>query len=208
MQKDCPELSTGQAQEAIRWIRDAYGAVFRGQDPPDLAGGVWDEPGCPGVFVTLWTHPEGDLRGCIGVLERRTLGEQIQWSALQAAFNDPRFPPLSARELPNIKIELSLLHSFEHVSPEEAPHRLQPGVHGVVLSLGLHRGLLLPEVAETIHARTGEDMLRAVALKAGLPPDAWESPHASIQLFKTRRFMETVPGGPVEEVPPDEPERP
>ena len=199
---DCPEFSLDQAREAIRWIREAYGRVFRGEEPPRLGGGIWDEPGCPGVFVTLWTHPERALRGCIGVLERRPLGEQIRWSAFQAAFNDPRFPPLQARELPGILIELSLLYAFEPVTPEEAPHRLQPGIHGVTLTLGLHRGLLLPEVAESIQARSGEDMLRAVAVKAGLPPDAWESPRVQLQLFKTRRFMEEAPGGEVRDLPP------
>ncbi len=199
---DCPEFSLDHAREAIRWIRDAYARVFRGEEPPPLAGGIWDEPGCPGVFVTLWTHPERALRGCIGVLERRVLGEQIRWSAFQAAFNDPRFPPLQARELPDILIELSLLHDFEPVTPEEAPRRLQPGVHGVALTLGLHRGLLLPEVAGTIQARRGEDMLQAVAVKAGLPPDAWRSPQARIQLFKTLRFMERTPGGEVQSLAP------
>lgn len=198
--KDCPAVTPEQAQEAIRWIRETYATVFRGETPHVLTGGVWDEPGCPGVFVTLWTFPKRELRGCIGVLERRSLGEQIRWSALQAAFNDPRFPPLLSRELPHIVIELSLLYGFEEVTPDEAPRRLVPHVHGVVLSLGFHRGLLLPEVAETIRAQTGEDMLRAVALKAGLPEDAWQSPKARIQLFRTRRFMETRPGGPVEEL--------
>ena len=198
---DCPEFTLEHAREAVRWVRNAYARVFQGEEPPSLSGGIWDEPGCPGVFVTLWTHPERALRGCIGVLERRSLGDQIRWSAFQAAFNDPRFPPLESRELPGIVIELSLLHSFEEVPPEEAPRRLQPGVHGVTLTLGPHRGLLLPEVAETIQARRGEDMLQAVAVKAGLPPDAWESPHARIQLFQTLRYMERTPGGEVVQLP-------
>ncbi len=190
-------FSLDHAREAMAAIRRWYEAVLSGKDPEPLTGEPWQTLLCEGVFVTLWTYPDRELRGCMGTVHPAPVGEQIWRSALQAAFNDPRFPPLQRRELDHVVLELSLLYGFERVSREEVLRRFQLGRHGILLELGTHRGLLLPEVADALGARRGEDMLRAVSRKAGLPEDAWESPYARIQIFESLRFMERQPRGDV-----------
>ncbi len=126
-------------------------------------------------FVTL--RIAGALRGCIGSVEaRRPLVNDVAMNAFGAAFHDPRFPPLATSEFPLLQIHISVLSPFEpldFVDEEDLLARIRPGVDGLVLEYGPQRGLLLPSVWEDLPDR--REFLRHLKMKAGLPPDFWDS---------------------------------
>lgn len=136
-----------------------------------------------GAFVTL--RKSGALRGCIGHIEgRRPLHEAVLACAAGAALDDPRFSPVLLDELPDLHIEISVLSPLFDIFPEE----IEIGRHGLLVSLGARRGLLLPQVAvEWKWDR--EQFLDATCQKAVLPRDAWRR-GARIQAFTTQVFAE------------------
>jgi AmmeMemoRadiSam system protein A len=137
-----------------------------------------------GAFVTL--TKKGRLRGCIGSLEGdKPLYQLIPELALSSAFQDPRFPPLSAEELPEIKIEISILSPLYPGRPEE----VEVGKHGIYIVRGFNRGVLLPQVA-TEYNLTREEFLRQGCLKAGLPEDCYKDPKTKLYLFTAEVFEE------------------
>jgi AmmeMemoRadiSam system protein A len=139
-----------------------------------------------GVFVTLTEG--GALRGCIGNLEPdRPLRNAVVMAALGAALDDPRFVPVSAAELPLIRIDISVLGAPVLLAD---PQAFQPGVDGVIVERGGRRALLLPEVA-TEFSWGAPEMFEAVSRKAGLPADAWRDRETTLRTFRTTRF-----GGP------------
>ncbi len=121
-----------------------------------------------GAFTTL--HLEGRLRGCIGyVLPTQSLYAVIAQSAKSAAFDDPRFPPVTVAEAALLKVELSVLSPLQPIRPED----VVVGRHGLVVTQGSHRGLLLPQVpVEWDWDR--ETFLSQTCLKAGLAEGAWQ----------------------------------
>lgn len=131
------------------------------------------EPGAS--FVTL--KIDGELRGCIGsLLAYRTLAEDVSGNALAAAFHDPRFPRLGARELPRVRIEVSVLSALEPVPYEDEADllsRIRPGIDGLVLEHDGHRGTFLPAVWRNLPRP--EEFLRQLKRKAGLRPEFWAS---------------------------------
>jgi AmmeMemoRadiSam system protein A len=150
--------------------------------PPKEYKNLWEKRG---VFVTLLK--EGHLRGCIGVLEPLyPLYEGIQKMAISAAFEDPRFPPLQAEELPFIEIEISVLSPLKPGTFEE----VEVGKHGVYLIKGIHRGVLLPQVPVE-YGWDKKTFLEHVCLKAGLLPDCYKDPDAKIYLFTAEVFKES-----------------
>lgn len=150
--------------------------------PPKEYKNLWEKRG---VFVTLLK--EGHLRGCIGVLEPiYPLYEGIQKMALSSAFEDPRFPPLKAEELPLIEIEISVLSPLKPGTIEE----VEVGKHGVYLVKGIHKGVLLPQVPVEYNWDK-KTFLEHVCLKAGLPPDCYKDPDAKIYLFTAEVFKES-----------------
>ncbi|MCC7536389.1 MAG: AmmeMemoRadiSam system protein A [Deltaproteobacteria bacterium] len=143
--------------------------------PPRLA----QHAGC---FVTL--HVGGALRGCIGsVTSDRPLAELVREMAVAAATRDSRFPPLRGEELGALTVDVSVLAPPWRASPDD----LIVGRHGVVLSLGGRRGLLLPQVA-TEHGFDRLQLLEAVSRKAGLREGAWQHPDAELELFTAQVF--------------------
>ncbi|MCC6534709.1 MAG: AmmeMemoRadiSam system protein B [Burkholderiales bacterium] len=129
----------------------------------------------PGAtFVTLTYR--GDLRGCIGSLEaKRALKLDVRENAVAAAFRDPRFKPLKRDEWTETYVEVSLLSALETLPIEDeasALRSLRPGVDGLVLEFGHHRGTFLPQVWEQLS--TPEAFLLNLKRKAGLPPDFWQ----------------------------------
>jgi len=136
-----------------------------------------------GAFTTL--HVDGKLRGCIGyVVPTNSLYRTVAETARAAAFGDPRFEPMTAEEATRLKIEISVLSPLRPIRPEE----IVVGKHGLVVSLGTRRGLLLPQVPlEWKWDR--EVFLSQACLKAGLSPDAWRR-DADIQAFTAEVFGE------------------
>lgn len=134
--------------------------------PPELA-----QPGAAFVTLTL----DAELRGCIGSLEAvRPLAEDVADNARAAAFEDPRFPPLTAGELPDLRIEVSVLSKPEPIdcgSEAELLAALRPGVDGLVLECGAHRATFLPQVWESLPDPAS--FLEALRRKARLEPGFW-----------------------------------
>jgi AmmeMemoRadiSam system protein A len=141
-----------------------------------------------GAFVTL--HKQGSLRGCIGfVVASKALIDTVVEAAQSSAFNDPRFSALSARELDQIEIEISVLSPLRRV---ESVEEIQVGVHGIMLRSGFYSGLLLPQVA-TEYGWDRQTFLTHTCYKAGLPGDCWRSADTEIQVFSAVVFSEEQP---------------
>jgi uncharacterized protein len=123
-----------------------------------------------GVFVTI--KRGGHLRGCLGTLDRLGhLSREVARCAADAATRDPRFPPVTVAELPDLSVEVSVLGPLELIDPT-MPDAITLGRHGLVVERGRQRGVLLPQVALEWQW-TVEQFLRHTCLKADLPPDAW-----------------------------------
>lgn len=142
----------------------------------------------PGAsFVTL--HRNGQLRGCIGTLEaHQPLVNDVAYNAYAAAFNDPRFPPLSTDELEGLEIHISVLTPavpmvFE--SEQDLLRQIRPGMDGLVLEDGNHRGTFLPAVWESLPDKTS--FLQHLKQKAGLPPYYW-SDTIKVSRYTTESF--------------------
>jgi len=135
-------LSEAQKRRLIEIARQAVTTAVTRAPAPDLAT---DDPELlepRGAFVTL--KKAGQLRGCIGYIEPRApLIEAVADNAQSAALHDPRFPPVTPEELPDISIEISALTPLEPVTDVE---EIEVGRHGLVISRGPYRGLLLPQV--------------------------------------------------------------
>jgi AmmeMemoRadiSam system protein A len=137
-----------------------------------------------GAFVTLTV--DGELRGCIGYpLPVKPLDETIIEMAVAAATQDTRFEPLSANELKKLKIEISVLGLPKPIGRAE---EVEVGCHGIIVSKGFNRGLLLPQVPVE-HGWDRETYLCHGCLKAGLPSDAWKK-GAAIEVFTAQVFSE------------------
>lgn len=141
-----------------------------------------------GAFVTL--HKQDNLRGCIGfIIAAKPLIETVQEAAKSSAFNDPRFPALTARELDDIKIEISVLSPLRRIENTE---EIQVGVHGIMLKNSFYSGLLLPQVAID-YGWDRETFLTHTCYKAGLPGDCWRSKDTEIEVFSAIVFSEASP---------------
>ena len=139
-----------------------------------------------GAFVTLHTK-DGDLRGCIGSIQAiAPLGQAVSSSAINAAFRDPRFHPVSAGELPALHIEISVMSPIETV---QSVDEIEVGRDGLIVSRGGRAGLLLPQVA-TEYGWDRETFLSQTCVKAGLPPDSWRTPGCRIERFSAEVFSE------------------
>lgn len=159
-----------------------------GEPLPTLPHPAWlDAPGA--CFVTL--TEAGKLRGCIGSLQaQRPLWEDVFHNARAAAFADPRFPPLEARELPHVRIEVSLLGTPQelHFSDEaDALRQLRPGLDGVIFHGGGGRATFLPQVWEQLP--DPRQFLAQLKRKAGLPADFW-GPDVRLLTYPVEKFHE------------------
>lgn len=137
-----------------------------------------------GAFVTI--HTGGELRGCIGRVDADTpLFLAVEQLAVAAATRDPRFDPLRAEELKDTHVEISVLSPLRAASPDE----VEIGRHGLVITRGVRRGLLLPQVAVE-HGLDRGRFLDETCAKAGLPPGAWNEPGTMLQIFTADVFGE------------------
>ncbi len=154
-----------------------------------------------GVFVTLETHPERELRGCIGFpLPVKSLKDALVECAVEAC-HDPRFRDVSEDELDKITVEISVLTPPEKInyrSADELLEKITPRRDGIILRRGWASGLFLPQVWEKLPEKRA--FLSNLCLKAGLPHDAWERGNIEVFKFAVQAFRERSPRGSVEEV--------
>jgi AmmeMemoRadiSam system protein B/AmmeMemoRadiSam system protein A len=136
------------------------------------------------AFVTLTINSR--LRGCIGeIFPSQSLYKSVITNALNAAFEDPRFSPLSKKELADIHIEISVLTIPKEI---DSYKKIVIGRDGIILSKGFNKALFLPQVAPE-QGWTLEETLEHLSMKAGLDRNAWRS-GASFQTFQAEVFEE------------------
>ncbi len=176
-------LSAAERASLLRLARTQIERTLQGSEPAALdAGGSTLGAG---AFVSL--HVAGRLRGCIGTFETsRPVQEQVREMATAAATRDPRFPPVTTAELPEVDIEISVLTPPRVVDDVS---EIVVGRHGLVVTRGYRRGVLLPQVA-TEHGWDRQTFLEHTCVKAGLPPDSWQAPETVVEVFTAEVFGE------------------
>ncbi len=140
-----------------------------------------------GAFVTV--HTDGHLRGCIGnILGRGPLYVTVRDMAISSATKDPRFSPITMKDLGGIDVEISVLSKPRVIQNTD---EIVLGRHGVIVSQGPFRqGVFLPQVAAETGWTKEEFLSQLCAQKAGLAPDAWKDPKTKIEIFTAEVFSE------------------
>ena len=154
-----------------------------------------------GVFVTIKTYPNKELRGCIGYPEPiMPLVLATIDAAIAAAVNDPRFYPVTPQEFDNLAFEVTVLTPPQPIDaePEDRPKVIRVGRDGLIVRCGFHSGLLLPQVPVE-WGWSEEEFLSQTCVKAGLSPDCWLRPDCKFYKFQGQIFTEVEPYGEVVE---------
>ncbi len=179
---DPVELSVEERRLLLQVAHRAIEGAFRGK-PVETAAPTPRLAARRGAFTTL--HLNGRLRGCVGyILPACSLYRTVAETAVAAAFNDARFLPVTEAEAARLKVEISVLSHLRPITPDE----IEIGRHGLVVTLGLQRGLLLPQVP----VEYGWDritFLEQTCTKAGLAPHAWKH-GAVVEAFTAEIFGE------------------
>ncbi len=155
-----------------------------------------------GIFVTLENYQTGALRGCIGFPRGGSpIGESVVEAAIAAAFEDPRFVPVSRTELEDLLVSVSILSEPVPIKGDakERKKAIKVGRDGLIAEYGHYSGLLLPIVAVEQKWNEGQ-FLEETCIKAGLPANYWSQPNVTMLKFETQLFKEETPGGKVAEV--------
>ncbi len=197
------ELTQDEGEFLVKLARRAVEAYLSNRQiikvPADVPAKL--EEKC-GVFVTINTAwgKEHELRGCIGLPYPTTpLVRAVIESAISSAVHDPRFMPMTANELDQVVLEVSVLTPPEPVRVEK-PHdyskRIKVGRDGLIVERGYSKGLLLPQVPVEL-GWDEETFLCECCVKAGLPPDSWLLDGTGICRFQAIIFQETTPKGTI-----------
>jgi len=190
---DSPQsLNMQQGQTLVKLARqtiaERLGKSSNRVDPDSMTDAAFQDH--RGTFVTLTINKQ--LRGCIGNLDSTDcILDGIKRNAVNAAFNDPRFPPLKKDELDRVDIEVSILTEpkpLEYRDHKELLSKLQVHTDGVILRKGLASATFLPQVWEQLPQP--EKFLSHLCLKAGLPSDEWKKGHLDILTYQVQYFEE------------------
>lgn len=143
-----------------------------------------------GTFVTLTM--DGQLRGCIGnLMPDKTILEGVVDNAVNAAFHDPRFRPLTAPELDRIQIEVSLLtepQKLDYTDGKDLLRKIRSHVDGLIIRKGMYSATFLPQVWEQLPDKV--QFLEHLCMKAGLTPDAWRGGGLDVYTYQVQYFEE------------------
>jgi hypothetical protein len=193
-------FSEDNGKKAVRYAREVIEHHIAGKHITTHL----DEAFTPkaGVFVTLHTHPQNELRGCIGIPEPvMPLAHAIKDAAVSAT-HDPRFTVLTLEELSHIIVEVTVLTPpvlIEIASPADYPNHITVGEDGLIVEKDRYRGLLLPQVPVE-YGWDVEAFLSHTCMKAGLPVDAWRDTQTKIYKFQGDVYAEKTPHGDVTKV--------
>lgn len=139
-----------------------------------------------GVFVTL--KSDGNLRGCIGLIESDDpLYKTIPQMAVAAAVNDPRFSPVTKEDLLKLEYEVSVLSPMKKINQVS---EIELGKHGVKVQNNGRSGVFLPQVADETNWSKEEFLNHLCQDKAGLSADCWKDPATEIYTFTAHVFSE------------------
>lgn len=184
-------LNDEEAQLALKIVRQNIESYlndqyydYEGELPP-----IFNEK--LGAFVTLNIH--GSLRGCIGYSEPyEKLIDALMDVSLAAAFDDPRFYPVSKSEMDEIEIEISVLTKPQEVlveNYEDYLSKIEIGKDGLIIEKGYNKGLFLPQVPIEQNWDMDE-YLTNICYKAGLHSDAWKDDDSKLYIFQAQVFSE------------------
>ncbi|MFH1064297.1 MAG: AmmeMemoRadiSam system protein B [Candidatus Woesearchaeota archaeon] len=155
------------------------------EDSLELTPALKEVMGC---FVTL--NEDGQLRGCIGhILPQEPLYRCVIDNAVNAAVNDERFHPVTADELDDLHIDVSVLTvpvPLDYSSPEDLLSQLRPDIDGVVLRYGFRSSTFLPQVWEQIPDKNM--FLESLCKKQGSQTDCWKD--AKVDVYQAQVFKE------------------
>jgi AmmeMemoRadiSam system protein A len=185
-------LTPQDRENLLKLARETIAGHARKQRMPevDLDAVSEDLQRDAACFVTLTRR--GQLRGCIGSLEaRQPLVLDVRDNAIGAAFRDPRFPPVSAEELDDLHVEISVLSHPEPLAydgPDDLIAKLRPEIDGVVIERGWNRATFLPQVWEKVP--DPREFLQHLCLKAYLPADAYRRPGLDVYTYPVEKFEE------------------
>ncbi|MDH3890028.1 MAG: AmmeMemoRadiSam system protein B [candidate division Zixibacteria bacterium] len=183
-QEEPYRLSDTHKKRLLQIARQSIASFLKsGKLPAFEVPDILAEPGA--AFVTL--EKQATLRGCIGFTHAvQPLYRTVAECAVKAAIQDDRFSPVTAEELPDLHIEISVLTPMEEVKSLD---EIKIGRDGLMIELGQRRGLLLPQVAvDKGWNRTA--FLEKTCWKAGLPEEAYKSPEAVIYRYQALIFGE------------------
>jgi hypothetical protein len=190
-------MSPEQAKILIHLARNSILSTFLKKTTDSSAAREFNAK--MGVFVTLKMYDR--LRGCIGFPQGHyPLYQGVIRAAKAAAFDDPRFSPVSHGEMDDITIEISILTEpklIEVARPEDYFDKIVIGRDGLIIHKDYHSGLLLPQVFIE-YGSTPKSALEMLCQKAGLPSDAWKD--AQISSFQSEVFAEAEPNGKIEKI--------
>ena len=164
-----------------------FGQEDQGQPDVDLSPKLSEHRG---TFVTL--TKKGVLRGCIGhIIPQESVIEGIRVNAINAAFKDPRFPPLFREEWKNVKVEVSILTTpkpLEYADADDLLNKLRPGIDGLIIKKGFNQATFLPQVWEQLPDK--KEFLRHLCVKAGLDREAWKHEKLEVSVYQAQAFEE------------------
>ncbi len=193
-------LSLDEGINAVKFARDIIDSHTTNEKPPLLKlGKTFDQE--LGVFVTIHTYPDHDLRGCIGIPQPVMQLKNAIMESAKSATRDPRFPPLDKNELDNIIIEVTILTKPELIkinNPKDYPLKIAIGKDGLIAEQGFNKGLLLPQVPVE-QGWDKEEFLSHTCMKAGLFPDSWFDKNTKIYKFSGQIFTEIKPREEIKE---------
>ena len=194
-------LTLKEGEKLIQIARQELEAYFKNQEIEK-----WDVSGFNkklGVFVSLHSYPDKKLRGCIGFpIAQMPLWESVREAAKAAAFEDPRFLPLTKEELSSIVIEISVLTKPSQIKKkksEDIAKEVEIGKDGLILEHSGYSGLLLPQVPVE-QKWDAEHFLQELGMKAGVSPQTWKNPSCRIYKFQAQIFSEKTPKGEITEI--------
>ncbi|MCC6809699.1 MAG: AmmeMemoRadiSam system protein A [Deltaproteobacteria bacterium] len=181
-------LSPATKQALLAYARATLAAHLQGSAAPALDPKAAAEAAQKaGAFVSLHTKGDHDLRGCIGTFSFDVpLAENVRRMAIAAGTDDPRFPPMTAAELAKVVFEISALTPPVAIQAAD----VVVGTHGLLVSRGMYRGVLLPQVAVD-WTWSREEFLTQTCRKAGLDGDAWKEAGTKIEAFTAEVFAES-----------------
>jgi AmmeMemoRadiSam system protein A len=187
-----PEYSHEERELLLRLAHAAILSALEGRElapfnpSPHLSGPLCQHLSEPrGAFTTLYAS--GKLRGCVGYPTAfLPLHRTVIETARAAAFDDPRFPPVTMAEAPELGVSISILSPLRPILAEA----IEVGRHGLLITDGARRGLLLPQIPVE-HGWDRITFLEQTCRKASLPLDAWRNEQIKIEAFTAEVFVDT-----------------
>ena len=183
-------LNSEQGGRLLQLARQVLEEQFGGPPPQEKGLDALELRQHRGVFVTL--RKQKMLRGCIGsLLGVEPLVDGVRRHTVNAAFHDCRFPLLTAEELPQVRIEISVLtppQLLEYFDSDELIRKLRPKIDGVIIRQGNNGATFLPHVWHELPEP--QLFLDQLCRKAGLPSADWRSGGLTVQTYQALRFTE------------------